>query len=455
MPPGGAWETREFTQWKIPHGARGTPVRERGRARVSATGPPFVDAPRQIEDTSYGHPMHAAENISFPVGVAYVLPGLGRGGTEKHVLDLASRLDRRRFNPCVISTAGGGVMEEELTGRGVPVRILDYRGLSLHPSRALALFREARGFFRSFESILTEHRVSVLHTYLPAANVLGMAAAVRNRTRVRLVSKRALCRYKEGHFVYSIFEDLSNLAADAVMVNSRAVAEDVRRSERFVEGKMFLVHNGVDIPGDTPGGGRPPIPPDLGLEAGTLPIACIANLHAYKGHKDLVDGASLVVQSFPQVRFLLVGQDGGAGDSLRRRIASQGLEGKVLLPGPRTDVGVILAASEFVVLPSHEEGFSNVILEAMGAGKAVVATRVGGNPEAVIDGRTGLLVPPGDSCTLASAILELLRDPKRAETMGRAGRERARELFSLEDMVTAVEETYLRLLEGGILSRRI
>ena len=387
--------------------------------------------------------------------MAYVLPGLSRGGTEKHVLDLASHLDRRRFSPRVVSTAGGGAMEAEMTGRGIPVHILDYRGLSLHLSRALPLSREARGFFRSFERILADHRISVLHTYLPAANVMGMAAAIRNRTRVRIVSKRALCRYKEGHFVYSVFEDLSNLAADAVLVNSRAVAEDVLRSERFVEGKMFLVHNGVDIPRDTPGGERPPIPPDLGLPTGTLPIACVANLYPYKGHKDLVDGASIVVKTIPQARFLLVGQDGGAGEALRRMIASQGLEKKVLLPGARTDVDVILAASEFVVHPSHEEGFSNVILEAMGAGKAVVATRVGGNPEAVSDGETGLLVPPGDPGALASAILELLRDPERADAMGRAGRERARERFSMEAMVTAVEETYLQLLEGETLSRRI
>jgi starch synthase len=96
-----------------------------------------------------------------------------------------------------------------------------------------------------------------------------------------------------------------------------------------------------------------------------------------------------------------------------------------------------------------------VILEAMGAGKAVVATRVGGNPEAVSDGETGLLVPPQNPVALASAIIELLRDPGRAEAMGRAGMERARERFSLSAMVTAVEETYLELLEGRPLSRRI
>ena len=209
--------------------------------------------------------MLAAENISFPVGVAYVLPGLGRGGTEKHVLDLSSHLDRRLFKPCVISTAGGGAMEEALTGHGIPVNILDYRGVSLHPSRALPLFRDARDFFRSFAQILVEHRVSVLHTYLPAANVLGMAAATWDRTRVRIVSKRALCRYKEGHTLYSHFEDLANLAADAVMVNSLAVAEDVRRTERFVEGKMFLVYNGLDLLGKhlTADTGRSPTTSDL------------------------------------------------------------------------------------------------------------------------------------------------------------------------------------------------
>ena len=98
---------------------------------------------------------------------------------------------------------------------------------------------------------------------------------------------------------------------------------------------------------------------------------------------------------------------------------------------------------------------ANAILEAMAAGVPVVASRAGGNPEVVEDGKTGLLVPPGDPVALASAILDLLRDPDRATGMARAGRGRIRDRFSLAGMVTGVEESYFELLEGKSLSRRV
>jgi glycosyltransferase involved in cell wall biosynthesis len=361
--------------------------------------------------------MRAAKSISFPVGVAYVLPGLGSGGTEKHVLELASRIDRRRFTPRIVSTAGGGAMEGNLAARDIPVHLLDYRGLSLHPSKGVRLCRDAREFFRSFARILEEHRIAVLHAYLPAANVLGMAAALRCRTRVRIVSKRALCRYKEGHPVYSFFENLANLAANAVMVNSRAVAEDVRRTERFVEGKMFLAYNGMETPAEGREDAPKALPADLGLDETALPVTYVANIREDKAHRCLVEAARVVVSAVPAVRFLLVGREDREAAAVRARIGELALEGHVLLTGPRGDVPAILRASRLVAHPGEQEGLSNAILEAMAEGVPVVASRAGGNPETVVDGKTGLLVPPGDPGALASAILELLHDTERAEAM--------------------------------------
>jgi glycosyltransferase involved in cell wall biosynthesis len=110
-----------------------------------------------------------------------------------------------------------------------------------------------------------------------------------------------------------------------------------------------------------------------------------------------------------------------------------------------------MRAADLVVHPSHEEGFPNTILEAMAAGKAVVATNVGGIPEAVMDGETGILVPPRRPDRLAEALLALLNDPERAARMGKAGRRRVVDAFPLGKMVREVEEMYDRLLEGGAL----
>jgi glycosyltransferase involved in cell wall biosynthesis len=244
-----------------------------------------------------------------------------------------------------------------------------------------------------------------------------------------------------------LFEDLANLAADAVMVNSLAVAESVRRAERFLGSRMILVHNGVDSDAPAPASLRELCPGFPGREGDPV-VTCVANLFPYKGHRDLVAAAARVVEAMPTVRFLLVGRDAGEMEAVRRQASSLGLERHVFLAGEHAEGFRIIASSTLVVHPSHEEGFSNTVLEAMSAGKAVVATRVGGIPEAVIDGETGLLVPPHDPPALAEALLSLLRDPSRTEAMGTVGKRRVREHFSVGKMVASMELTYLELLEG-------
>ena len=345
-------------------------------------------------------------------------------------------------------------MEREFREREIPVHVLEYRGISLRPGRALPLFREARAFFRRFLGILRDRRVRIVHSYLPAGNLLGTFSGTIARVPARIVSKRALCGYKAGHPVVSFLEDLANLAADAVMVNSMAVAEDVRRNERFTGGKIFLVYNGIDLwKAET----RPvgDLFPALSGQRGILSIVCVANLFPYKGHRDLVEAARIVVDSEPGARFLLVGEDRGERAPLRSMIASLGLEDHMLLAGPRADAAAIVAASDLVVQPSHEEGFPNSVLEGMAASKAVVATNVGGIPEAIADGVTGILVPPRDPPALANALLSLLADPDRARRMGIAGRDRVAAMFSVDRMVSEVERAYDALLAGKPAGRAL
>ncbi|MFA6147326.1 MAG: glycosyltransferase [bacterium] len=383
-----------------------------------------------------------------PVPVAYVLPNLELGGTERHVLDLAAAIDRRKFSPRVVCTAGGGSMEEEFSRRGVPVHVLEYRGISLKPGKAGPLFRNARSFFRAFTKILAENNIRILHCYLPAGNILGMAAASLHRTPVKIVSKRGLCQYKDGHPLFSFFEDLANLFSDGILVNSLAVEADVRRTERFLGGKISLLYNGIDpeVPPPSPVGN---LFPGIAWREDDPIVCCVANFFPYKGHRDLVEAAHTVVESFPHARFLLVGRDSGEMGAVRDRIEALGLSANVLLTGERDDAARIIAASTLVVHPSHTEGFPNTILEAMAAGKPVVATDAGGIPEAVVDGTTGIIVPVGDPGKLADGLLALIRDPVRARAMGQAGRIRLLERFTIGKMVEGMEQFY-----GKLLARR-
>jgi len=380
-----------------------------------------------------------------PVPVAYVLPNLELGGTERHVLDLTAGIDRRKFSPRVISTLGGGSLEEEFSRRGVPVHILEYRGISLKPEKAGPLFRSAHSFFRTFAKILTGNNIRILHCYLPAGNVLGMVAASLHRTPVKIVSKRGLCRYKNGHRVFSFLEDLANLFSDRILVNSLAVEADVRRTERFLEGKISLLYNGIDPEVPPPAPVRDLFPGIAWREDD--PVVCyVANFFPYKGHLDLVGAARTVVESFPRTRFLFVGRDAGEMGTVRDRIEALGLSGNVLLTGERDDAARIIASSTLVAHPSHTEGFSNTILEAMAAGKPVVATDAGGIPEAVVDGRTGIIVPVGNPEKLADGLLALLRNPDQARAMGQAGRKRVVERFTVGKMIEDMERIYERLL---------
>ncbi|MGB3400304.1 MAG: glycosyltransferase, partial [Candidatus Deferrimicrobiaceae bacterium] len=283
----------------------------------------------------------------YPVGVAYVMPNFEQGGTEKHVLELAAGLDRRKFAPIAVATSAGGSLEESFRTRGVPVHILPFPGIPLgpHPVRTARSIRRAAGYFSAFSGILREGRVAIVHSYLPVSNILGTAAGWIGRVPVRIVSKRGLCRYKVGHPVQTVLEDLANLLADAVLVNSSAVAEEVRRHERFLGGKIRRIYNGIGATSASPEPIGRLFPELAGQDDGPV-VVCVANLFPYKGHRDLVTAARIVADGLPGVRFLLVGRDAGEEEKVRALIGSLGLDRHVFLTGPRTDVPRILSSVE-------------------------------------------------------------------------------------------------------------
>jgi len=167
----------------------------------------------------------------------------------------------------------------------------------------------------------------------------------------------------------------------------------------------------------------------------------VGRLTEQKGHTYLLDAFAQVMRVLPAARLLVIG-DGELRPTLERRATRLGLHGSVIFTGRREDVPRLMMALDVLALPSLWEGFGLVLLEAMAAGKPIVASRVSAIPEIVADGETGLLVPPRDVKALAQALLALLHDPQRATEMGRRGRLRLEQEFTVERMVSQTEAAY-------------
>jgi len=377
-----------------------------------------------------------------PHRVAYVLPHLVAGGAERHVLSLVRGIDRARYSPIAVALAGGGELEADFRGEGIPVHVLGRNGLSPRRESGWKTVTGVWNAFRSLCGILRRDRVHFVHAYLPAANVIGpIAARLAGVSRV-IVSKRSLADYKAGHPSLGVLESFGNRLSDVVMANSDAVRRDVERTERHCEGKFRRIYNGVaPVLPWTPGEvasfrAREGLPP-------RAPVAvCVSNFFDYKGHGDLVAAVAAIAADFPDAAWVLVGRDAGSLEAARALAGKLGVLPLLRFAGPRSDVPDFLRAADLFVHPSHQEGFSNAILEAMAAGLPVVACDVGGNPEAVVDGGTGRLVPPRCPARLAAAMAELLGDEGKRREMGEAGRRRAEERFSLGRMVAEVEAMY-------------
>lgn len=383
-----------------------------------------------------------------PAVVAYVLPTLESGGTENHVLRLAARLDRSRFSPVVYATAEGGSLRKEFDRLGIPVCVLDSR---LSPNRVgvARSLRSAASLLVRLPRLLRADRTAIVHAYLPAANVIGPLAARLCGARACLVSKRSLCDYKAGRPLLASMENLGNLLADAILVNSDAVRRDVSRIERFTGGKFRKIYNGVDLPERRTEEERLAFRAREGIAADAPLAVAVSNFFAYKGHDVLVRAAARLASRIPGARLALVGRDSGTLEAVRALARGLGLSETVLFPGERADVPDFLRAADLFVHPSRQEGFSNAILEAMAAGLPVVACDVGGNAEAIVHGETGLLVPAGDDAAMADALGALLADPARSKAMGDAGRARAAAAFPLDGMVREMEALYGSLLAKG------
>jgi glycosyltransferase involved in cell wall biosynthesis len=288
-------------------------------------------------------------------------------------------------------------------------------------------------------------RPVLVHGFLFWAYILGTYAAKAAGVPIVISSRRGLGNFKAGHAHYLLLERLANVMTDLWVANSETVRQDTARQEGVDPARIRVIPNGVDSDRFAASPDRSALRRRLGLPVDGPLLLTVSNLIHYKGHGTLLEAMPLITRTHPTAMIVLAG-DGPMRVEIDRRIATSGLAESVRLLGERRDVPDLLRAADLLVHPSDEEGFPNAILEAMAAGLPVVATRVGGTPELVLDGATGILVPPRSPTDLAAAVSRLLADPSLADQMGAAGRERAVREFPLARMVEQTETLYAEVL---------
>jgi glycosyltransferase involved in cell wall biosynthesis len=384
--------------------------------------------------------------VSTPPLLLFVIEDLAVGGTELHLMRLLPRLRREGFEILLYVFARREAAVRELEAQGVEVRS-PARAAGVEAARSAARrtgldLLALPGLWR----LVRRRRPAVVHLFLPPAYLLGGICARLAGQRVCVMSRRTLDDYQRNHPALARLEHALHRHMRALLGNSRAVVAQLL-AEGAPPDRVGLIYNGVD---PAPFATLPPretLRAAAGLEANTLAMTVVANLHPYKGHGDLLEGLATVASALPQPwRLLCVGRDTGLGAALEARARTLGLGASVAWLGERADVHRLLAASDLGVLPSHQEGLSNSVLEGMTAGLPMVVTAVGGNLEAVEDGVSGVIVPPRDSRALGTAILDLARDPERRRRLGEAARQRATRVFSQEACVARYARLYTALI---------
>jgi len=371
-------------------------------------------------------------------------PNFGIGGTERQFVNLSRSLDPSRFELHLACLERWGQLLEEVGTNRIPVS--EYRIQRLYHPKT---FKQQLSLAR----YLKRNGIQIVHAYnfygnvfaIPAARLAGVTvtmAAIRDMgpylTRMKRHVHRFVCRF-----------------ADCIVVNAEAIRKRLV-AEGYSEEKIAVIRNGIDHSRFNGKANDAGLRYELGLPLRAPLVLLFSRLNPLKGVEYFLQAAAIVAGHFPEVRFLIVGdafmvKDGAIVRTdymrgLKGYVARLGLEKRVVFTGFRLDVPKLLSQVAVSVLPSLSEGLSNTLLESMAAGVPVVATRVGGNPEVVEDGVTGLLVPPQDPEAIARALCLLLKDPKLALRLGQAGRKRVAERFSLEQMVRETETLYLQLI---------
>jgi glycosyltransferase involved in cell wall biosynthesis len=386
----------------------------------------------------------------IPRTVLYVIPDLRVGGAELQVVQLAEGIASHGWRPAIATLFPGGELAERVRRARIP----------LHPLCAEMCYRktdprfyvDAASTINRLRRVIRQEKAAVVHGFLFWPSIYAALGRQVSRAQVCVTSRRSMGVTKAGRPSYQWIENLANMLTAAVTGNSLEVHEEILRTERVRRSHVGVIYNGVDLSFFS----RCPSL-DLraefpGLADAEVIVGGVANLRTRKAFCDFVAALAIARRSCPGLKGIIVGGERDVTrEQLMARASELGIADALVVVANPPDVRPYFGGFDFFCQSSLTEGFPNVVLEAMAAGRAVVATDVGGTREAVSDGENGRLVPAGQPEALARVMVELASDPEKRLAWGRAGREVAERRFSLEAMRAAHARLYDSLINTGHL----
>jgi glycosyltransferase involved in cell wall biosynthesis len=372
------------------------------------------------------------------VKLVFVIDNMRLGGTELNAVRTAERLNKANFDLHVVCLGEDGPLTARYHAMGVPVtklRLRSFYGLSMLTSG----WRFAR--------LLRRERVKIVHAHDVYSNVFATFWARIARTPVVVTSRRWWHSLPNGKL--QLGNRLAFARSDAILANSSQVARSVEEEARIASSKIWTVPNFADDEAFGPPSEQDRARIRLGwnVPPGSVAIGCVARFDPVKDHATLLEAFALVHAECPDAYLVLIG-DGETRLALEAHVSALGIEDSVHFAGELYGGSNYHRGLDISVLTSRSEGFPNSLVEAMAAGNPVVATAVGGSVDAVADGETGLLVPPGDARRAAGALLALVADPELRKRLGDAGQRVAQQKYTASSAVDRLETMYSRLLDG-------
>ncbi len=364
------------------------------------------------------------------INMLQLVNGFAIGGGEMKVLELVQHLDKDRYNITVCSVGQGGPLEVEFRRIIERVEIYDKK-FSFDFSLVAKVAR-----------LMKEQEIEILQTTLFYADIIGAYAAYLAKVPV-VVSWEPVTGPFAFRHLWSY--KLAMQKIDRVVAVSEDIRQRVIRERKLSPEKVMTIHYGVDLEKFAPED-QSLTKGNIGVSDNQLVLGTVARFDYPKGHKYLIDAAPEIIQQFANVRFVLVG-DGPLRQEIEQQIEKLGLSDYFVLLGFRRDVKQLLGLFDLFILPSVSEGLPNAVLEAMACSNPVVATAVNGLVEVIEEGRTGYLVPPQNPSEIAKAVIKILKSPVTMKEMGRRGRNRVANHFTMEQQINKFEQLYLSLYE--------